>query len=412
MTGVALLWDESFLWGLMAYKALSAARLPFELVRSEDIKKGILEECALLFVPGGWASNKIKTLGPDGTARIKEFIRSGGNYLGFCGGAGLATQDGLGLLNIRRKPTKERVPSFSGRIWLNLSEHVMWQGLTEPVFHAWWPSQLLVEDENIKIPGTYGNALPDSFSSDLNVGDIETCGDWTDMEKTYRIKLDPLRLLNDPAVVEGSYGEGKVLLSLVHFDTPDDANGAIVLKNIWHYLAMRPPFPLSRRLYVPVSARPGPRDSGLKELESAVNDLIALGERNFLWFRRNRMLLQWRRGVRGLEYCTLHALIKEISEITGKNNTANIMVNDYTSRIKGLLIPFVEKAKRLLILERNALQNGHITYEKCDDPDIREIRTELFSNSKSYGGLFKELIDEVDDLLYLLLKQNELFNFK
>ena len=119
------------------------------------------------------------------------------------------------------------------------------------------------------------------------------------------------------------------------------------------------------------------------------------------------MLLQWRRGVRGLEYCTLHALIKEISGITGNSNMVNVMVNDYASRIKELLIPFVEKAKRLLCLERNALQNGHITYEKCDDPDIREIRTELFLNSKSYGGLFKELIDEVDSLLYLLLKQNE-----
>src|SRR5208337_4437097 len=97
---------------------------------SEDIKKGILDGCAVLFVPGGWASNKIKTLGPDGIAKIKEFVRSGGNYLGFCGGAGLATLDGLGLLNIKRKPTKERVPSFSGRIRLELSEHVMWQGVT------------------------------------------------------------------------------------------------------------------------------------------------------------------------------------------------------------------------------------------------------------------------------------------
>lgn len=404
---VALLWDESFLWGLMAYRALNALDLPFELVRSEDIKKGILEGYALLFVPGGWASNKIKALGPDGTAEIKEFVRSGGNYLGFCGGAGLATLDGLGLLSIRRKPTKERVPSFSGRIRLNLSEHVMWQGITEPVFQAWWPSQLLIEGEDIKIPGAYGNALPDSFSSDLNVGDIETSSNWKDLEKTYRIKLNPLRLFNDPAVVEGSYGEGKVLLSLVHFDTPDDANGAIVLKNIWNYLAVRIPVSLSPRVCVPVPERPGSWNSGLKELESAVNDLIALGERNFLWFRRNSMLLQWRRGVRGLEYCTLHALVKEISGIEGKSNTANMMVNDHVSRIKELLIPFVEKAKRLLILERNALQNGHITYEKCDDPDIREIRTELFSNSKSYGGVFKELIDQVDSLLYLLLKENE-----
>ena len=38
---------------------------------------------------------------------------AGGSYLGFCGGAGLATMDGMGLLNVKRKPTKERVPSLS-----------------------------------------------------------------------------------------------------------------------------------------------------------------------------------------------------------------------------------------------------------------------------------------------------------
>ncbi|PIW89550.1 MAG: hypothetical protein COZ93_04455, partial [Nitrospirae bacterium CG_4_8_14_3_um_filter_44_28] len=86
----AFLRDESFLWGLMAYKALKANGLPFELIRAEDIKKGRLKNYAMLFVPGGWASNKIKALGGKGLSEIKKFVRSGGNYLGFCGGAGLA----------------------------------------------------------------------------------------------------------------------------------------------------------------------------------------------------------------------------------------------------------------------------------------------------------------------------------
>ncbi|MDP2278298.1 MAG: hypothetical protein Q8K51_08755, partial [Nitrospirota bacterium] len=62
----AFLWDESFLWGLMAYKALQANGLPFELIRAEDIKKGCLKNYAMLFVPGGWASNKLKPLGDKG----------------------------------------------------------------------------------------------------------------------------------------------------------------------------------------------------------------------------------------------------------------------------------------------------------------------------------------------------------
>ena len=114
------------------------------------------------------------------------------------------------------------------------------------------------------------------------------------------------------------------------------------------------------------------------------------------------MLLQWRRGVRGLEYCTLYVMIRELSDISHQLSAGD---KEKLHKIKKLLLPFTEKAKQLLILERHAMQNGHITYERCDDPEIQKIRTELFGNSKSHGGLFKELINDVDDVLYSLIKQ-------
>ena len=361
---VALLWDESFLWGLMAYKTLKANGLPFELIRAEDIKKGCLKNYAMLFVPGGWASNKLKPLGNKGINEIKKFVRNGGNYLGFCGGAGLATLDGIGLLNIKRKPTKERVPSFSGRIHLNVNEHPVWKRFkiqdsrftsknsklqtlnSKLVFHAWWPSQFLIEDGSLKILATYGDALPDSFSSDLNVGDVVTNNNWTELEEIYGINLNPNRLKDEPAVIEGTFGKGRVILSLIHFDTPDDANGTKVLKNLWDYLAGKQSAFNSQRsaknskllihsdimsnnycnLVIPAcpesflekdsrQARVTEKEkSSLNEIETAVNDLISLGIRNFLWFWRNSMLLQWRRGVRGLEYCTLYVMVKELKE--------------------------------------------------------------------------------------------------
>jgi hypothetical protein len=297
---VAFLWDESHLWGLMAYKSLRALSLPFDLVRAEDIRQGCLNRYRMLFVPGGWASNKLKALGERGIEEIREFVKRGGNYFGICGGAGLATLDGIGLLNIKRKPTKERVPSFSGRIKLNISGHPIFSNMQsqkstvttqqpteiiskqsvvisgqliertrntdtdngirlqpsalslssafslQPIFYAWWPSQFVVLDSNcyfrhqISVIATFGEALPDAFSSDLNVGDVEIGGGsdrWKELEEIYGINLDPRRLINEPAVVEGNYGEGRVLLSLVHFDTPDDKNGAEVLKNIWQYLS-------------------------------------------------------------------------------------------------------------------------------------------------------------------------------
>lgn len=404
INSVAFLWDESFLWGLMSYKALKAIGLPFNLIRSDDIREGILKNYKMLFVPGGWASNKLNALDVDGIREIKRFVNNGGNYLGFCGGAGLATTDGIGLLNAKRKPTKERVPSFSGRIRLNMNDHPVWNGLFEDIFHAWWPSQFLIEDKGIKILATYGDALPDSFSSDLNIGDVEAnpfLSDWSRLEGIYKIKLDPKRLKNEPAIIEGLFGKGKVMLSLIHFDTPGDVYGYAVLGNLWKYLAgIDDPI---RKFTDPLNHEPQTQNSELThELETAVSELICFGERNFLWFWRNPMLLQWRRGIRGLEYCTLYMMIKEVAEII-KNKNTEINMDKNLGKIKELLLPFVEKARHLLILERYAMLKGNITYEKCDDPEIIKIRTELFSNTKSHGGMFKNLIANIDDVLRTLL---------
>ena len=407
--GAALLWDESFLWGLMAYKALKGSGLPFELIRAEDVRAGALDGCRMLFVPGGWASNKRKVLGDAGIEAIRDFVRRGGNYLGICGGAGLATraEGGLGLLGITRKRSEDRVPSFNGRIRLNVNEHPLWEADGtdgEPhVFHAWWPSQFQIEDRGVRVLATYGEALPESFSSDLNVGDVRAGVGWSELERIYRINLDPERLRDEPAVVEGSYGRGRVVLSLVHFDTPGDGNGRRVLRNLWGYLAG------GDRGTEGDDGRAADGDgrtttgtSRSSELCDLGAQLIRLGERNFLWFWRTPMLLLWRRGVRGLEYNTLYVMLKELHDIL-RTRGRDLEAGD-AERIKALLVPFVEKAGRLLMLERCALHNGHITYKRCEDPEIQRMRRELFSPSKHHGGLFKRLIDEVDRVLYSLIR--------
>ena len=400
----AFLWDESFLWGLMAFSALKSAGLPFNLVRSEDIRNGILHDCSMLFVPGGWASNKLKALGEEGIREVRNFVGGGGSYLGFCGGAGLATLDGIGLLNISRVPTKDRIPSFSGRIEIHLDNHTIWSGLdrTAAVFNAWWPSQFSINDPSVNMIAKYEEALPDSFSSDLNVGAVlKHAGNWKALEHSYGINLDPSRLLGEPAVVEGSYGKGKVIISLIHFDTPDDLNGAIVLKNIWRYVSGREEL---KRGSVKVRKVKSVKPQVLNEIMTSTEELICFGERNFLWFWRNPMLLQWRRGIRGLEYCTLYGMIRAITKQADCIPLDAATTGEKLNSIAGLLMPFKEKAERLLFLERQAMANGRITYEKCDDPEIQRLRTELFSTSKSYGGLFKQLLDEIDRVVFDLLK--------
>ncbi|MCI0468902.1 MAG: BPL-N domain-containing protein, partial [Nitrospirae bacterium] len=375
----------------MAYKALNACGLPYDLIRSDDIRKGRLADYNILFVPGGWASNKIKALGSSGADKIRDFVKAGGSYLGFCGGAGLATLDGVGLLNLRRKSSKKRVPSFSGRIYLNTNEHPIWQfvnrdrsplsvtdtkhGHESHIFHAWWPSQFVIKEKDVRILATFGDALPDAFSSDIPVGDICNSDGWQELEEIYGINLDPERLRNEPAVVEGNFGKGRVILSLIHFDTPNDENGARVLKNLWEYLSGERDSATARQcdsaIHHCFTALPLCRS-----METAVEELISLGIRNFLWFWRNPLLLQWRRGVRGLEYCALHVMIKEIARILSADKAAYNFkkVENQLDAIKKLLLSFAGKAERLLIMERLAMCKSHITYRECEDHEIKKIR--------------------------------------
>ncbi len=82
-SAIAFLWDESFLWGIMAYKALGEAGLPFRLIRAADIGAGGLRDCSALVVPGGWASNKIKALGEPGVSGIRRFVQGRGRVYRF-----------------------------------------------------------------------------------------------------------------------------------------------------------------------------------------------------------------------------------------------------------------------------------------------------------------------------------------
>jgi len=384
----------------MAIRSLSANHLAYTIIRSEDIRSGALKDYSLLFVPGGWASNKQKALGKEGAEEIRKFVKAGGCYLGICGGAGLATQDGLGLIDVSRKSGSLRLPSFSGEIELKiLSDDRIWSGTDSKVFNAWWPSQFALNDKSIKVHALFGDALSSSFSSDLNVGDVQESGSWQELESIYGINLDPVKLKGEPAVVEASFGRGRVILSLVHFDSVDDANGANVLKNIFAELGILPEPAEASAIISSAGSK------AAKRLEAIADYLMEFGLRNFLWFGRNSMLIQWRRGIRGLEYCTLYQLSKEIAVMLGSLSMDEqaALEPDLNGAITQLEV-FVRDVKELLYLERLQMQQGVITYEKCSCAKTHAMRLELFGLAKSHGGRFKEAADLLDKIVFKLIK--------
>ncbi len=417
---VAVLWDESYLWGLIAFWAFYAEGVAFDLLTADDVRAGRLDGFDLLFVPGGWAGDKMKALGEPGAAAVREFVEGGGGYLGFCGGAGLALshESGLGLLPVERLPSSRRLPSFSGTIGLRLVEpaHPAWAGIDEgQAFHAWWPGQFsLPEESTIQVLARYGEPGMDAFVTDLPV-----CSDtnWRAWEESYGINLNPERIRGEPALIESDCGAGRVLLSYIHFETPGDMPGRRVLRNMLGYMS-RGASGVSRDAAAAVAensdreALPAPpveHDAEAAGLATALAGeamrFDRFGTENLLWYRRRDWLLQWRRGVRGIEYSTLDAMLKEIANHAEFAQGMDREANEAVRRLEGLVRGFYADAERLLMLERLAMTRGPLSPLKCDDPDIRELRSRLFSSDRRCGGQYRRIVELAGGILLNQLRR-------
>ena len=437
---VAFLWDKSFLWGLIAYDTFRHLRVHFDLLTSADVGAGGLEGYDVLFVPGGWASDKIVSLGAEGRRHIRDFVQAGGSYLGICGGAGLALshENGLALAAIGRTPAAARLPSFSGPIRLEpaAADHPMWTGLSGGGhFHAWWPGQFSLDDNgDVQVLARYGAPGEGSYVTDLPA---LAAMDWEFWEKRYGINLNPQRIAGGPAVIETRFGLGKVLLSYLHFETPGDPAGHRVLLNILAYLAggkqvagaapsaCRAPVRASsagRPAAAPGTAGPETTSGSAllnemmeitRQLRRSADDLIEFGKKNGLWVQRNDWVLRWRRGIRGVEYSTLYAMLARLDGVARRLAADAACqadepvkgVAENIRRLRDISRPFFEDAPALLLLERDALGRGPLSPLETDDERIRTLRERMFSHSKRYGGLFGQIIALADEALLPLLRR-------
>ncbi|MCX8069072.1 MAG: hypothetical protein N2738_01060 [Thermodesulfovibrionales bacterium] len=303
-------------------------------------------------------------------------------------------------------PTLKRVPSLSGKVKVKLSNHSIWEGVREPIFHIWWPSQFSINNDDLKTLASFEYALDESFSADFNIGNVRNYFNWERLEELYGINLNPEKFAGTPLVVEGCFGKGKVILSLIHFDTPGDVNGHKVMKNLLNYLGMEGlKFDITNKQKCMVDdSKTYPY---ITDLQNSLENLIDFGIKNFLWFWRNEMILGWRRGIRGFECCNMYIMVKEMCSIFHKlpDSKKDDFVDAF-KEIRDALLPFVESCKKLLFLERVELQSSHLTSLMTKNPDIERMRLHLYSKSKSYGGEYKKIIMYIDNLLLKLLRES------
>ncbi len=445
---VAVFWDQSLLWGLICVETLRTIGVPCRLLSGAEIAGGGLDGYRTLVVPGGWASHKMRALGRAGKEAVRRFVESGGSYLGFCGGAGLALSSppSLGLVPLKRMVLSERLPSASGGVRLRgTPEHPAWRGIPESlIVPIWWPSQFEPRPQSggMRCLATYDGTGPDFRVADLPASDLEEHPiAWEVWESVYGINLDPKRLLGQPAIVEGRFGHGTVILSYPHMETPGECDANRLFMNTLRYLDER----AGRRLPEPQRSgsggtgeggEPGGRLGPLSEETAArlarmrtyTEDIISFGERHLLWNWRLPWLLHWKRGIRGLEYGTMAVAVRFLAEQAGAAKQAEeatlagearraaegasgargfpsgVSWENGLRELEESLADFHVQAKRLLIEEKLATQTGHLTKLGSVNESVDRLRIALFGNSMNHGGLCRTIFDRLDPILLAFLR--------
>lgn len=407
-----ILWDEAHIWGLIVWRAVTAMRLPYQLVKSIDIAQGALSgKPPLLLVPGGTARLKAKTLGKAGLMEIRRYISTGGHYLGFCGGAGLGLSENgaLGLCPWRRDGYSIRLQHLiSGHIRSRLQYgHPLCPPISSQEAAAyplpvWWPGRFAPQPGNtVEILARYDCPGDDLWVADLPLASLPggTLEDWKHL---YGVNLGTDLLHGQPCVLYGRYGQGSYILSYSHLETPDSPTA-----NAWLACLMRQAgFSPAMSLVPPwdVAALPDiwPQTPALQALHTARTGLQALmdmGIAHNLLFRRTSWLRGWRPGIPG---AALNNLYTGICTALSLPPTPEALAfwDQRRSRVEQYLPLFLRGIEEYFLAERLSVTLASHLPNAVDRHGLNGRREALFGLPMQGGGFYQELLDLINELVF------------
>lgn len=416
-----ILWDASHLWGYLLLHAVRSAELPHRLIRGSDIAQAGLSG-KVLAVPGGSARRKARALGPAGGAEVLRFVAGGGHYLGFCGGAGLALADELGLCPWRRAGITDRLQHLvSGHVRCAVppeagSHSLVPEGLDFPLLPVWWPGRFDepgegVDRGGVEVLARYQAPGPDLYVADLSFRSLpsDVLAEW---DALYGVTMRPSLLDGQPCVVTGRHGRGDWVLSYCHLETPAGSGPDAVTGDagrwFFHLLRIWTGSPGGKNRDAVPSWNPENEpvrweDPCLLAARSGVEKLTELALSLGLLFPRAPWLMGWRSGMPGAQFNSLRLAVH-----------AALGLKPTDARVKAWKSVAPAFADRFRLFSRGArswLLARRLADTLADAlastrPDVlprallTDQRQALFGSPMSSGGLCGELLDDLEGLLF------------
>lgn len=163
--------------------------IELHIVTAEEIRKNILEGMDVVIFGGGSGSQQAKDLQPEGIAKVKTYVKNGGNYIGICGGSYLALQSTeqykkLDLVASRNYGDHWQRGAGTCEISTNDGKKIPLHFENGPIF-----------DDEVKVKGLEPFRVLGAFGCDF-----------------YKKGKQPGQMPGRPAIIISSYGKGRVLL--------------------------------------------------------------------------------------------------------------------------------------------------------------------------------------------------------
>jgi predicted deacylase len=188
----------------------ASAAFTLNHVGPADIGTGALDQFDVVIFPGGSGSKEAAALGEEGREAVKEFVESGGGYMGICAGAFLATAKydwSLALVNAKTFTGKRHIPG--------VGEKSMW-------FRGSGNVKMELTEDGKAVLGDLGGPVEIRYANGpiLSPAGVEELPPYVPLAvfRSEISKYEPQEgtMIHTPAIVAAPFGEGRVMAVSPH----------------------------------------------------------------------------------------------------------------------------------------------------------------------------------------------------